>query len=300
MQFDAHCIECMIRRHFELVKPKGDGVKSDLYLRDLMQIMLDAPKGVSAPYLTYEAAKAYAKYWPGEDPYAQLKQDSNDLVLVLLPKLRPMVETAEDPLAMAMKFSRTGNFLDFGILTPEVAHKALWDAVEKTPDMDLNPAVYTALRKDLQQAKQLLILGDNAGEIAFDLLLVEQLQKQYPALEILYCVRGKNALNDATRADAAYVGMDKLVRVIDNGSGISGTEIDYAGDELKQVLNTADVILSKGSGNMESLAGCGLNVYYIFMCKCLRVAKILGCENMTGQFLREWDLPELDPMVGAL
>ena len=115
-----------------------------------------------------------------------------------------------------------------------------------------------------------------------------------------YCVRGENALNDATRADAAYVGMDKLCRVIDNGSGISGTELDYLGDELKAALDTADIIISKGSGNLESLAGCGLNVYYIFMCKCQRMAKILGCENMTGQFLREKDLPKLNPMVGRL
>jgi len=300
MQFDAHCIECMVRRHFELVQPKNDGVKADLYLRDVMRIMLDAPKNVSAPYLTYQCAQAYAKYWPGDDPYAQLKKDSNDMILELLPSLRPMVEQAEDPLSMAMKFARTGNFLDFGILTPEVAHKALWEAVENTPAMELDADVYTHLLDDLSAAKQLLILGDNAGEIVFDILLVEQLQKQYPDLEVIYCVRGKNSLNDATREDAAYVGMDKLVRVIDNGTGISGTELDYISDELKQVLSTADVILSKGSGNLESLAGCGLNIYYIFMCKCQRVAKILGCENMTGQFLRERVLPEMYPMVGAL
>ena len=300
MQFDAHCIECMVRRHFELVQPKNDGVKADLYLRDVMRIMLDAPKNVSAPYLTYQCAQAYAKYWPGDDPYAQLKKDSNDMILELLPSLRPMVEQAEDPLSMAMKFARTGNFLDFGILTPEVAHKALWEAVENTPAMELDADVYAHLLDDLSAAKQLLILGDNAGEIVFDILLVEQLRKQYPDLEVIYCVRGKNSLNDATREDAAYVGMDKLVRVIDNGTGISGTELVYISDELKQVLSTADVILSKGSGNLESLAGCGLNIYYIFMCKCQRVAKILGCENMTGQFLRERVLPEMYPMVGAL
>ena len=203
-------------------------------------------------------------------------------------------------MALALQFARTGNFLDFGILTPEAAHKALWDAVEKTPNMILEPSAYAKLRSDLATAKHLVILGDNAGEIAFDTLFVEQLTKQYPGLDVAYCVRGENALNDATRADAAYVGMDKLCRVIDNGSGISGTELDYLGDELKAALDTADIIISKGSGNLESLAGCGLNVYYIFMCKCQRMAKILGCENMTGQFLREKDLPKLNPMVGRL
>lgn len=300
MQFDAHCIDCLVHRHFRLVLEKNDGIKADAFLRDVMRIILEAPKGVSAPWLMGKFAEAYAKYWPGEDAYAKLKQDSNDLVLALLPEIRPMVEAAEDPIAMALQFARTGNFLDFGILTPEIAHKALWDAVEQTPDMALEPTAYAHFLRDLRSAKRLLILGDNAGEIAFDTLFVEQARKQYPALEVLYCVRGANSLNDATRADAAYVGMDKLCTIIDNGSSISGTELGYLGEELEAALDSADVILSKGSGNLESLAGCGLNVYYIFMCKCQRVAKILGCEIMTGQFLREKDLPELDPMVGSL
>jgi len=300
MQFDAHCIDCLVHRHFKLALEQGDGVKADAYLRDVMQIILDAPKGVSAPWLTGAFTEAYAKYWPGEDAYAQLKTDANDLVLRLLPRLRPMVEAAEDPLAMSLQFARTGNFLDFGILTPEKAHEALWDAVERTPDMVLEPMAYAKFRADLETAQHLVILGDNAGEIAFDTLFVEQLRKLYPSLDVAYCVRGANTLNDATRADAVYVGMDNLCRIIDNGSAIAGTELDYLGAELKTELDQADVIISKGSGNLESLAGCGLNIYYIFMCKCPRVAKILGCENMTGQFLRERDLPVLDPMVGRL
>ena len=300
MQFDAHCIECLIRRHYRLAMENLDGEQAFSYIKDVTAIISNAPAGVSAPWLTGAFTSAYAKYRPGEDAYGRLKQDSNDLVLELLPRIRPIVEQAEDPLAMAIQFSRTGNFLDFGILTPEQAHKALWEAVENTPKTLLDPTAYGALKQDLDTAANLIILGDNAGEIVFDLLLVEQLQKQYPDLTVTYCVRGANALNDATRADAAYVGMDKLCRVIDNGSGISGTELDYIGKELKNALDKADIILSKGSGNMESLVGCGLNVYYIFMCKCKRMSKILGCENMSAQFLREKDLPPLQPLAGAL
>ena len=300
MQFDAHCIECLVHRHFRLVQAKDDGEKAYLYLRDVLQAILDAPEGVSAPWLTCRFSEAYAKYWPGEDAYEQLKKESNDLVLELLPQIRPIVEQARDPLAMAMKFARTGNFLDFGILTPEIAHKALWEAVEQTPQAELDETVYAAFTKDLSRAKQVLILGDNCGEIVFDLLLAEQLHRRYPDLEVVYCVRGGNALNDATMADAVYVGMDRVARVIHNGTGISGTEPDYAGRDLQQALETADVVLSKGSGNMESLAGRGYNAYYLFMCKCGRVSKLLRCENMTGQFLRERDLPPLNPFVGKL
>ena len=300
MQFDAHCIECLVHRHHRLAMEQGDGRLADAYLRDVMRIILDAPAGVSAPWLTGEFTKAFQKYWPGRDAYAQLKQRSNDMILALLPQIRPLVEQAADSLAMALQFARTGNFLDFGILTPDVAEQALRDAIDRTPDDTLEPTAYHAFLEDLEQASTLLILGDNAGEIVFDLLLVEQLKRRCPALRIVYCARGENTLNDATRADAAYVGMDRLAEIIDNGSAISGTELDYAGEELSRTLREADIILSKGSGNMESLVGCGLNVYYVFMCKCLRVSRMLGVENMTGQFLREKALPPLDPMVGPL
>lgn len=300
MQFDAHCIDCLMKRQFRLAMEQGDGRLADLYLRDVMRIILDAPEGVAAPWLAGAFSKAFEKYWPGVDAYEKLKKDSNDLILGMLPEIRSIVEGASDPLQMALKFSRTGNFLDFGILTPDIAHRALWEAISATPEEALDRDVYAALVSDLDKAKSILILGDNAGEIVFDLLLVEQLQKRFSDLAITYCVRGEKVLNDATREDAAYVGMDKLCRVIDNGSAISGTQLPYLGKQLQEVFDTADVILSKGSGNFECLAGCGKNIYYVFMCKCARVAKLLGVQNMTGQFLRDGDIRIPDPYAGSL
>lgn len=300
MQFDAHCIDCLMKRQFRLAMEQGDGRLADLYLRDVMRIILDAPEGVAAPWLAGAFSKAFEKYWPGVDAYEKLKKDSNDLILGMLPEIRSIVEGAPDPLQMALKFSRTGNFLDFGILTPDIAHRALWEAISATPEEALDRDVYAALVSDLDKAKSILILGDNAGEIVFDLLLVEQLQKRFPDLAITYCVRGEKVLNDATREDAAYVGMDKLCHVIDNGSAISGTQLPYLGKQLQEVFDTADVILSKGSGNFECLAGCGKNIYYVFMCKCARVAKLLGVQNMTGQFLRDGDIRIPDPYAGSL
>ena len=300
MQFDAHCIDCLVHRQFQLALKQNDGHKADAYLRDVMQIILDAPKGVSAVWLAGAFTKAYNKYWPGVDAFAALKKESNDLILDLLPEIRPIVDDAADPLNMALKFSRTGNFLDFGILTPEIANAALAESIASTPAQPLDETVYRALIDELDQAQHLLILGDNSGEIVFDLLLVEQLKKRFPNLQIAYCVRGGNVLNDATREDATYVGMDKLCAVIDNGSAISGTELDFLGEELKQAMVQADVILSKGSGNFESLVGCNLNIYYLFMCKCKRVATLLNCQIMTGQFLQEKNISIPDPMVGSL
>ena len=83
MQFDAHCIECLVHRHHRLAMAKNDGEKAFDYLNDILRIIVEAPKGVSAPWLTGQFSKAYAKYWPGEDAYAELKKDSNDHYYIL-------------------------------------------------------------------------------------------------------------------------------------------------------------------------------------------------------------------------
>lgn len=114
--------------------------------------------------------------------------------------------------------------------------------------------MYRQLRQELQAAKSLLILGDNAGEIAFDLVLVETLQREFPQLKLTYCVRGGKVMNDATREDAAYVGMDKLVEVIDNGAPISGTELAYVGDTLQAAFDGADVILPRAAAILKACA----------------------------------------------
>lgn len=299
MQFDAHCMECLIHRQLNLALKYGDGKTVDSYMREVMEAILSAPKGVSAPWLAGAFTDIFRRYWPDANPYGQLMKESNDLVMEMLPRLRAMVENAEDPLEMALRFACVGNFLDFGILAPETARQEL-DKSLAQPNELADMAVWGKMRREISEAKELLILGDNAGEIVFDMLLVEQLQKQYPELNVAYCVRGGNVQNDATREDAAYCGMDKLCTVIDSGANMSGTELDYIGKELKDAIAKADVIIAKGSGNFESLAGCGLNVYYVFMCKCKRIAKLMNVPLMSAMLLRERDTVIADPHVGRM
>jgi uncharacterized protein with ATP-grasp and redox domains len=138
------------------------------------------------------------------------------------------------------------------------------------------------LCEDLSKGKRLLYLTDNAGEIGFDRVCAEQIQKAYPHLQITFCVRGGPAQNDATRADAAAVGIP--FPVIDNGNTVPGTDIPLLSREAKQAMDEADVILSKGQGNAETLLGCGYNIYYAFLVKCPR-------------FMDRYQKPKLTPML---
>lgn len=287
MQFDAECIACLVRRQYELAERQPDRAAQTAFMRDVARTIADAPENVAAPWLVPGFARAAHRHFGITDAFDAIKRESNEHVLALLPRIREIVSRADDPLAMALKFSRTGNYLDFAVLPHDKIARELDSAVENTPSEPLDDAEYAALRADLTRARSLLILGDNAGEIAFDVVLVEQLQKAFPDLHIQYVVRGGNAQNDATRADAHAVGMDALVPILDNGSCIPGTELAYCGEALLREFSRADVILSKGQGNFECLLGCGQNVYYLFLCKCPRLCRILSQPLMQPMLLNE-------------
>lgn len=293
MQFDSYCSRCQVLRQFEIGRRLLSTEDAHRYLLDVMDLIAHAPEGVSATYFTPLFQDALAKYGVTEDIYAEEKRWSNDLVLPLLPGLWRKVESSADPLLTAMKLAQMGNFLDFGVLRAEDVHENVQDVLARAETESLNEAEYRCFVEDLTKSKRLLIIGDNAGEIALDTLLVRQILRQFPHLHVTYGVRGGNALNDATREDAAYVGMDKLVPIVDNGSRISATELPYLGEEMRKELSASDMILTKGQANFESMATCGLNIYYNFLCKCERFARILGVELLTGVFLNERRLPPI-------
>lgn len=295
MQFDSYCIQCLINRETRMAHKLLPPREADAFLRECMELSLTAPEGVSAPYLVHLFRKALVRRGLTQDLYAEEKKNSNAYALRALPEAEKIVSASEDPLLTALKFAQAGNFMDFGVLQRDQIDELMHKAVAEAPNAPLNEEEYAFFRRDLSGAKQLLIIGDNAGEIAFDTILVKQLQKQYPALRIVYAVRGGNALNDATREDAAAVGMDKLVPIVDNGTAISGTELFCLGEEMRAALDTSDVILAKGQANFETMVTCGYNVYYNFCCKCERLQKILGVPLYSGVFLNERRLPAIDP-----
>ncbi len=295
MQFDSYCSLCMLQRELKIAHKYLTPEKADAYIREVMYIMSTAPKDVSAPYLIPLLRDLLEKYGVEGDTYAEEKKDSNDYVLGVLPRAQEIVDASADSLLTALKYAQVGNFLDFGVLSKDDVDAKIGKAIEEAPFQPLDETEYRNFVKDLKKAKTLLIIGDNAGEIAFDTVLVKQLRKQFPTLSITYSVRGGNCLNDATREDAAYVGMDKLVPIIDNGTRISGTELNYIGQEMRHAIESADVILAKGQANFETMALSGYNIYYNFLCKCDRLGKILGVPLFTGMFLAERRMKSVTP-----
>jgi uncharacterized protein with ATP-grasp and redox domains len=156
-----------------------------------------------------------------QDPYHAAKQQANAFALRLYPDLKQRIERAQDPFALAVMLAIAGNIVDLGVksqLTDDEVHSAIAEALEAVPD---NTAI-DDLRQAVASARDILYLADNAGEIVFDRLLIEQM----PLSKISLVVKGMPVINDATREDAVATGLTRLVEVIDNGTDIPGTVLE--------------------------------------------------------------------------
>ena len=264
---DSRCLVCQLERNLATARKLGNEEQATAFAKDLMGLLSSAPAGVPAPYFTPGITKLYHDHYGlSMDRYAQEKKDSNAFVMERMDAIRQKVESSADPVLTGLKFAILGNYIDFAALRDEVNFEQLDEMLASALEMELDDDNYASLRADLEKGKELLYLTDNAGEIGFDRICGEAIAAKYPHLNITFCVRGGPAANDATREDAKEVGIP--FKVIDNGNTVPGTLPELLGEEAKQAFETADVILSKGQGNVETLLGCGYNIYYAFLVKC--------------------------------
>lgn len=206
-----------------------------------------------------------------DDPYRAARQRYNELCLAGYPALRETVFADDDPLEAAVRVAAVGNIMDLSIFA-DVSIDAALEAARTTP-LAINHL--DALARDLAPAQTILILGDNAGEIVFDLPLAELLAQKH---HVYYAVKAGPTANDVTYEDAAQVGMDRFATVIDNGTQIMGTPLRQCSPAFLDMFHRADVIISKGQGNYETLSEVDANLYFILKAKCSAVASILDTE----------------------
>lgn len=298
MQFGFSCLECLLRMELDRIRDQEDNEKKLACARDFLAVLANAPQDVAAPYLVPQFDDVYSRYFGGEtDPQYLLKKKSGTIMLERLPRLREAVLAADDPLRAALQYSRIGNYIDFAVFGTSVSFEKLDELLDSAQSFPIDDTEYSHFRADLETARQFLLVADNAGEIVLDRLVLEALQKEYPDLLLTVCVRGGPALNDALLEDALDAGLDKLARIIDNGSRIGGMELQHLSREAEDALASADIILAKGQANLETMLGCGKNIYYLFLCKCIRFTQMFRVPAMTGMFLNDLRVSGIDPLA---
>ena len=206
---NATCFACHFGKNVETALAMGDQQTATAFAKDLMRLYLQAPDDAASPWFGPGVTALFQKhYCLQEDRYAQEKLDSNRFVMERFDTIASRVQQQEDPVFAGLQFSILGNYLDFSALQGQISFEKLDQMLDKALEMELDRDCYARLCRDLEQGKRLLYLTDNAGEIAFDRIFAQQIAKKYPQLAITFCVRGGTVLNDATREDAAAVGVE--------------------------------------------------------------------------------------------
>ncbi|MDI3280860.1 MAG: ARMT1-like domain-containing protein [Bacillota bacterium] len=293
MRAQAACLPCYLTQALSAARAAGADPQQQLAaVRAAARLLPHLPSTVTPAENSWRVLMEVNRVLGNDDPFRAKKEESNRQMLALYPRLEKLVAAAGDHLRMALLLSVAGNVIDLGILPNYDVESAIKQAVEKGFAIDHDQA----LRKELEKARRILFLGDNAGEIVFDKLLARELGRYG---RVTFAVKGGPILNDATRADAEAVGLAEVAEVIDNGNNQVGTVLSACSLDFKTAFRDADLILSKGQANFETLEEeRDYPLFFLLRAKCQCVAEYLGVPEGSAVLVQGGSRPA-KPVAGA-
>lgn len=266
------CIPCFLRQALNAARLITTDINMhEKVMRKVLGRVSEMDMNQPPPLMGQQIYRIIREATGNSDPYKKIKDKFNTFILDLYPEFKEKVATSVNPFETAVRLAIAGNIIDFGVET-QINPATVYHIVNQSLTQKIDGSI-KKFKDTVFSANKILYLGDNSGEIVFDRLLIEQL----PYDKVTFAVRGYPVINDVTMDDAEITGITKLVSVIDNGSDAPGTILDECSDEFKHVFQDADVIISKGQGNYESLSDSNKNIFFIFKVKCLVVAENTKC-----------------------
>ncbi len=272
MKTRVECYPCFLQQvvnTLSMMKVETDRRCS--ILRGVMSTILECPEEWSPPEVSSRVYRYLSKATGVEDPFREKKAESNKVASKMIRSLRESLNDAEDPLFLAVKAAIVGNIIDFG-----VSHQFEIEDAKAIADLTLAIDHYQLFKEDVKGASTVLYLADNAGEIGFDGLLIEQLVSL--GKEVTVAVRSSPIINDATLEDARFFGIERVANLITSGSPAPGTPLSMVTPEFLHLFETVDLVVSKGQGNFETLDDAGRPIYFLLRAKCPVIAELLDVE----------------------
>ncbi|MBN2496658.1 MAG: DUF89 family protein [Deltaproteobacteria bacterium] len=272
------CLPCFVRQTLDAARMSapGDETLCERVLRRVLGLLAEMDLARSPPEMAQEIHRILRAESGCADPYAGVKQRFNDLARSMMPALRGRLERAEDPYVAAVRLALAGNIIDFGTRSA-LDEREVEETVERSMHEPIHGSTIDRLREATDAAGSIAYVGDNAGELFFDRLFIERLGPD----RITFVVRGAPVINDATRDDAREAGLDELVRVIDTGSDAPGALLSQAGADFQAALDEAELVISKGQGNYETLSDLARPVFFLLRAKCPVIAAHIGVPEGT-------------------
>ncbi len=273
MLLQPDCISCIYKASLSAIRQlTSDADQIKAVVSEIMQspTLSDPDWELTSPEVFESALAKISSVFNTSDPFHVMKKRQNERAMALYPWLKTLVEESKNRLGTASHLAIIGNSLD-----------VIWagGTVEVEPlirQQLSNPALYDRflnLEKRIREARLVLILGDNAGEIVFDRLFIETLKSIFD-VKVVFVVRSVPTLNDATAKEATAVGLDEVARIVENGidGPLPGTVLARCSEQLRKLTEEADLILSKGGGNFDSLeeeTHLHDKILFMLMTKCV-------------------------------
>lgn len=292
MKARVACLACLLRQALNTARECTDDPNvQKLIMDETMRRYLEIPDplAITPGELSQNAFEAAREITGTHDPYLEAKRAANEAALALYPALRRRLEESADPLLDALLLATAGNIIDLGIAQQYDMMEDIVKQVERGFDRD----EIDDFRRAVAQARSILYIADNAGEIVFDRLLIETLGPE----RVTLMVKSGPIVNDALMADAVQTGLTDLVRVVETGSNYFGFPWREISEEAREELRRADLVISKGHANFETVSElgpeCDEQVWYLLKVKCADVAEAVGGELMDVVLLSHKTVREL-------
>jgi damage-control phosphatase, subfamily I len=272
MNIYLDCVPCFIRQALDAARLATDDEKiHEQVVRDALRLALNTDMSLSPPALAQQIHRHIRGIIGSDDPYFKMKQRFNRLAMEIFSGLESDIAASANPLETAIRLAIAGNIIDCGVKSSIPEHE-IESVINESLAADFEAGELADFRRAVDRAGSILYLTDNAGEIVFDKLLIEQL----PMERVTVAVRGYPVINDATMEDAEFAGLTSMVKVIDNGSDAPATILDTCSNEFLDCFNAASLVIAKGQGNYESLSNVDKDIFFILKVKCPVIAKDIG------------------------
>jgi damage-control phosphatase, subfamily I len=279
MKVSRECIHCLARQAVEIAEEATSDIAiQEEIIKMSLKELAEMNFNETAPEIAFRMHQHSKNITGTKDPYSRLKQQYNEIAQEIYNRIieEKWLENAEDPFDMACRLAIAGNIIDFSVGL-KLEQSDIIKSVEDSVKHELFGTGTAALKKAVEKAESIMYIADNSGEIIFDKFLLKNL----PLEKVTYVVKGGPIVNDATMDDAISTGVADLVRVIDNGHCAQGTILKACSSEFISELNKADLIISKGQANFETLSDINdKTIFYLLRAKCSSVASAIGCKQM--------------------
>jgi uncharacterized protein with ATP-grasp and redox domains len=273
------CIPCLLAHALKTIRKSGVNVDLE---RELFAEAVEASRvlfdGAPAPVAARAIYRSISAKTGIADPFRDFKLRSTEMASRILPRLQEIVSNSQNCFVKAVEFAIAGNAIDLVQIEEEDLNSII--GLLEAHSAELSGANdVEKLHDEIRSAKTVLIIGDNAGEAVFDTLLLEQMHGK----KLYYGVRGGPALNDITEREAIESGIGVFAEIISSESNVPGTLLEEVGEKFREIFDSADVVIAKGQGNLETLDDAPRPIFHLFKAKCEPIARLTG--RKVGDFV---------------